>query len=134
MDNRKRHYSLAILLAGLILGAAGMWLSDHGTATGQTTRPLTPEGFEFGVTTPVLKYHFPRKGSKAMVYKGTWIAENVEEVRPDYEIDSAEVRLGAEPVVFFSLKKPDHDWPAGLYRLEIRADNRLVHTERFLIR
>ena len=57
-----------------------------------------------------------------------------EGVRRDYVIDAAEVKPGTESVVSFSLKKSESAWPAGLYRLEIRADGRLVHTERFMIR
>lgn len=104
------------------------------TATNaQATRKVTPTGFEFGVATPVFKYHFPREKYKATTFKGTWIAENAEEIRPNFEIDSAEIKPGAQPVVFFNLKKPKSDWPKGLYRLEIRADGTLVHTERFTI-
>jgi hypothetical protein len=99
----------------------------------QGTRKFTPDGFEFSTTTPVLKYHFPREKYKATTFKGTWIAENAEEIRPNFVIDTAEAKLGAQPVVFFNLSKPKGDWPKGLYRLEIRADEALVHTERFVI-
>jgi hypothetical protein len=86
------------------------------------------------VNTPMLKYHYPREGIKATVFKGTWIAENAEEIRPNFEIDSAEFKPGNQPVLFFTLGKPKGNWPKGLYRLEIRADGKLVHSERFVIR
>ena len=99
----------------------------------QGTRKFSPEGFEFGATTPALKYHLPRAQYKGTTFKATWIAENVEEVRPNFEIDAAEVKPGTQPVIFFSLSKPNGDWPKGQYRLEIRADGVLVKTEKFFI-
>jgi hypothetical protein len=130
---RNRRISFAVLLAVTTLGALGVDLFNPAMAAGQTTRSATPEGFEFHVTTPGLRYHFRRKGLKASLYKGTWIAEKVEGVKPNFVIASAEARISTEPVVVFSLDKPAKGWPTGTYRLEIRADNRLVHTERFLI-
>jgi hypothetical protein len=133
MYNRNRRFSFAVLLAVMTLGATGISLFNPGMAEGQTTRSANAEGFEFHVTTPGLRYHFRRKGLKANLYKGTWIAEKVAGAKPNYVIASAEARLGTEPVVVFSLDRPNNGWPAGTYRLEIRADNKLVHTERFLI-
>jgi hypothetical protein len=115
------------------LGALGIHLFNPALAAAQTNRPATAEGFEFHATTPGLRYHYRRNGLKASLYRGTWIAEKVEGVKANYVIASAEARLGSEPVVVFSLDKPNNGWPIGTYRLEIRADNKLVHTERFLI-
>ncbi len=109
------------------------WSYQLSALNAQGTRKLTPEGFEFGVTTPLLKYHFPRAKYNATTFKGTWIAENAEEISPNFEIDAAETKPGAQPVIFFNLKKPNGDWPKGLYRLEIRADGVLVQTARFTI-
>lgn len=44
------------------------------------------------------------------------------------------VRSGNQPVLFFTLGKPKGNWPKGLYRLEVRADGKLVHTAKFVIR
>lgn len=124
-----------LTLFTVLLFATVLLLSDWGwrLSAAQGTRKFTPEGFELSATTPVLKYHFPRGNHKGSVFKGTWIAENAEEIRPNYEIDSAEVKPGTQPVLFFNLSKPQGDWPKGQYRLEIRADGVLVHTAKFMI-
>ncbi|HEX4950759.1 MAG TPA: hypothetical protein VFZ34_29120 [Blastocatellia bacterium] len=118
-----------LLFAAVLLLSGLMWR----LSAAQGTRPFTPEGFELSATTPVIKYHFPRGKHKGTTFKGTWIAENAEEVRPNYEIDSAEVKPGTQPVLFFKLSKPQGDWPKGQYRLEIRSDGVLIHTEKFVI-
>lgn len=97
-------------------------------------RRFTPEGFEFSATTPQITFHFPKAKAPGRRYRGLWIAENAEEIRPDFRIDAAEITPGDLPVLIFSITKPRDDWPRGLYRLEIYADERLAHTERFVIR
>lgn len=97
-------------------------------------RSVTPEGFEFAPNTPRFVYHFPVPKATGKVYRGTWIAENAEEIRPNLTIASADILRGKEPVLFFRLAKPENDWPKGLYRLEIRADGKLIHTVRFVVR
>jgi hypothetical protein len=99
----------------------------------QDAREITFQGFEFGVTTPKIKYHFSRAKYKGSTFKGTWIAENVKEASPNYEIAAVEIKPGSQPIIEFSLSKPNGDWPKGQYRLEIRADGALAHTEKFLI-
>lgn len=119
---------MSLFVAVLLLSG---WVWQLSAAQG--TRKFTPEGFELSTTTPMLKYHFPRGKHKGAIFKGTWVAENAEEIRPNLEIDSAEVKPGAQPVIFFNLSKPKGDWPKGQYRLEIRADSVLIHTEKFVI-
>ena len=97
-------------------------------------RTVTPEGFEFPPNTPVFVYHYRVPKVAAKVYRGTWIAENAEEIRPNLEIASADATRGKEAVLYFRLTKPQSDWPKGLYRLEIRADGKLIHTVRFVVR
>jgi hypothetical protein len=99
----------------------------------QEKRLVTPEGFEFPTNTPRFVYHYPVPKLKAKVYRGTWIAQNAEEIRPDQKIAAADITRGKEIVLYFSLAKPKNDWPKGLYRLEIRADGKLVQTVRFTI-
>lgn len=102
-------------------------------ALAQETRTYMPQGFEFNPTTPVLRYHFPRGKVRGTLFRGTWIAETVESLQPDDVIDSAEIRPGTEPRITFSLSRGREDWPPGQYRLEIRADGVLVHTEKFVV-
>lgn len=97
-------------------------------------RTVTPEGFEFPTSTPRFVYHFPVPKTAVKVYRGTWIAENADEIRPNFTIASADIPRGKVPVLFFRLSKPNSDWPKGLYRLEIRADGKLVQTVRFVVR
>ncbi len=123
--------STVILFVTVILLSA--WVFQLSASQAQGTRKFSPEGFEFGATTAVLKYHFPRAKYKGTTFKGTWIAENAEQVGPNFEIDAAEVKPGTQPVIFFSLSKPNGDWPKGQYRLEIRADGVLVQTVKFFI-
>jgi hypothetical protein len=119
----------ALLFATVLLLSGWVWR----LSAAQGTRQFTPEGFELSATTPKLKYHFPRGKHKGTTFKGTWIAENAEEIRPNFEIDSAEIKPEAQPVLFFNLSKPQGDWPKGQYRLEIRADGVLIHTVKFVI-
>jgi hypothetical protein len=100
----------------------------------ESKRMVTLDGFEFPRSTPRFVYHFPVAKAAGKVYKGTWIAENAEEIRPNFTIASAEVARTKESTVFFRLAKPKDDWPQGLYRLEIRADGKLVHTVRFVVK
>jgi hypothetical protein len=125
---------IAILVGVITMGALMVRSFHSEVALAQGERFITPEGFEFATTTPLLKYNYPTKGSKAITFEGKWVAEVAEGVQQNYVIDSAEVKPGAEPVVSFSLKKNEGAWPSGLYRLEVRADGKLVHTERFMIR
>ena len=97
---------ITVILIAATRGLAA-WADNLPAIKAQGTRRFTPTGFEFGVTTPVLKYQFPREKYKATTFKGTWIAENTQEVRPNFEIDTAEAKPGADGV--------------------------LVHTERFVI-
>ncbi|KMM17363.1 WavE lipopolysaccharide synthesis family protein [Synechococcus sp. GFB01] len=97
-------------------------------------RRYTPEGFQFPLSTSSFIYHLPTKGLGARIILGTWIAETVEGVKADQVIDQAEIRPGELPAVYFSLGRGKNPWPPGLYRLEIRADGRLLRTERFVLR
>ncbi len=121
---------LAALMAALGLGLA----AAVPAARAQEMRRYTPEGFEFAASTPQITFHFPRAKAPGRRYRGVWIAETAEEIRPDFRIDAAEIAPGDLPVLIFSISKPRDDWPRGLYRLEIYADGRLAHTERFVIR
>lgn len=123
--------STVFLFVTVILLSARVY--DLSASQTQGTRKFSPEGFEFSTTTPSLKYHLPRAKYKGTTFKATWIAENAEEVSPNFEIDAAEVTPGAQPAIFFNLSKPNRDWPRGQYRLEIRADGVLVKTEKFFI-
>lgn len=120
---------IVVLFTAVLLLSGWVWR----LSAAQGTRKFSPEGFELSADTPTLKYHFPRGKHQGKVFKGTWIAENVEEVRPNFAIDSAEVKPGALPVLFFNLSKPNTGWPKGQYRLEIRADDVLIHTAKFVI-
>ena len=122
----------AVFLLVMVISLSA-WVFQLSASQAQGTRKFVPEGFEFGVTTPVLKYHFQRANYKGTIFKGSWLAENVEEVGPNFEIDAAEFKPGAQPAIFFNLSKPKGDWPKGQYRLEIRADGVLVQTVKFFI-
>lgn len=121
---------LAVRLGALALGL-GAWAPALQAEEG---RRFTPEGFEFPATTPQITFHFPKARAPGRRYRGVWIAETAEEIRPDFRIDAAEITPGDLPVLIFSITRPRDDWPRGLYRLEIYADERLAHTERFVIR
>ena len=119
----------------MLCGALGALLYHVNAVTAQETRRITPEGFEFSTATRSFKYHYPRKYARGTAYSGTWIAESAEGVRPNFVIHSAGFKPTAETtVLYFSLENTANDFPAGLYRLEIKADGKLVRTERFFIR
>jgi hypothetical protein len=130
LSRPRRLPHLAVLGGALGLGLA----AAVPAARAQEMRRYTPEGFEFAANTPQLTFHFPKAKAPARRYRGVWIAETAEEIRPDFRIDAAEIAPGDLPVLIFSITKPRDDWPRGLYRLEIYADGRLAHTERFVIR
>lgn len=125
-----------MLFAITFCGAFGAWAYHATMAAGQEgMRRITPEGFEFGAKTRSFKYHFPRKYARGTIYSGTWIAESAEEVRPNFVIYMAEIKPTPETsVLYFSLNNAENDFPPGLYRLEIKADGKLVRTERFFIK
>jgi hypothetical protein len=125
---------LCIFALGVFAGVSILWIGSSVLVTAQGSKSANPEGFEFSTTTPVIRYHYPKSDLRTVFYKGTWIAENVDGVTPDFVIDAAETRLTTEPVAYFSLSKPKADWPIGQYRLEISANNLVVHTERFIIK
>jgi hypothetical protein len=118
---------------GLVLLLAGCGSSISVPAHAQGTRAVIPQGFEFPASMSGVKYHYPRGSIKSAVMTGTWIAENVEGVKPETRIDVATVKLTNEPTVNFSLTNQGK-WPLGVYRLEIRSDGQVVHTVRFTVR
>jgi hypothetical protein len=115
-------------LLGLALALA--WVP----ALAQEKRTVIPQGFEYPAETPRIRYHYPRGSTKPAVMTGTWIAENVENVKPDFQIDVATVKVTNEPITNFSLTNSKGKWPSGVYRPEIRSDGQLVHTARFTVR
>lgn len=125
---RARGWVMGLALAVVNLSPYG-WLPAHA----QEKRTVIPQGFEFTVETPRIRYHYPRGSTKPAVMTGTWIAENVENVKPDFQIDVATVKVTTEPIANFSLTNKGK-WPQGVYRLEIRSDGQLVHTARFTVR
>jgi hypothetical protein len=128
--HRRRHvWLLSLALTAVILSPAG-WLP----AQAQGKRTVIPQGFEYPADTPRIRYHYPRGSTKPAVMTGTWIAENVENVKPDFQIDVATVKVTNEPITNFSLTNSKGKWPQGVYRLEIRSDGQLVHTARFTVR
>jgi hypothetical protein len=104
------------------------------SAGGDGTRKVTPEGFEFPSSTQVLRFNLPRNRYPGTVYKGTWMVENAEEVRPGFVISTAETRPGVAKFVFFTLTMENGGWPPGVYRLDIQVDGKLARSERFTIR
>jgi hypothetical protein len=126
-----RPMSARLWRLGLLLLLSG--LPVH-CVNAEPTRRYTPEGFQFPLSTSSFVYHLPTRGLGARIVLGTWIAETVEGVKADQVIDQAEIRPADQPVVYFSLSRGKAPWPPGLYRLEIRADGRLVRSERFVLR
>ena len=121
-------------LPGVAFAAAILSLPGWVPAGAQGTRTVIPQGFEYSAETPRIRYHYPRASTKPAVMTGTWIAENVENVKPDFQIDVATVKVTNEPITNFSLTNSKGKWPPGVYRLEIRSDGQLVHTARFTVR
>lgn len=68
------------------------------------------------------------------VLKGVWVSIDAISV-PNYEIDSAEVRLliNGPASGHFSLSRPTSGWPAGHYRLDVYIDGRLLGSKGFTI-
>ena len=120
-------FAWTLIIAAVALSGAAF------TADAQGTRKVIPQGFEFPDTMSIVRYHFPRGSIKPAVMTGTWFAENVENVKPNMQIDAATLKLNDEPVAHFSLSNKGK-WPSGVYRLEIRGDGQLVHTVRFTVR
>ena len=119
---------------GLALTVTSLALAGWVPAHAQGKKTVIPQGFEISADTPRIRYHYPRGSIKPAVMTGTWIAENVENIKPDFQIDVATVKVTTEPITNFSLTNSKGKWPPGVYRLEIRSDGQLVHTTRFTIR
>ena len=134
MDTRIVHCRTRVWLTGLALAMVGLGPAGWAPAHAQGTKTVIPQGFEFAPNTPRFRYHYPRGSIKPAVMTGTWIAENVENIKPDYQIDVATIKVTNEPIANFSLTNSQPKWPPGVYRLEIRSDGQLVHTTRFTVR
>jgi hypothetical protein len=128
--HRRRHACLPGLVLTAVILLSALWLPVQA----QGKRTVIPQGFEYPADTPRIRYHYPRGSTKPAVMTGTWIAENVENVKPDFQIDVATVKVTNEPITNFSLTNSKGKWPQGVYRLEIRSDGQLVHTARFTVR
>jgi len=65
--------------------------------------------------------------------EGRWIAENVGDVAPPNYLVGKKKLTTKAPLNVFSLTRPTNGWPLGLYRLEIRDGEHLIHVEKYII-
>ena len=129
-------------LAGLALAAAapfamaGEWsLVPMGFAVKGEVDPKMTDTISADTEELVFKYEVKGDSSGQSV-SGSWIAEDVGEAAPpETLIDApAEVKLGSlENQVTFKLSRPTAGWPLGKYRLEVKAGDKMVDTQKFSI-
>ncbi len=137
MRNRQSYYWVAVFLAGSIFGAliTETWEPNAARARAQADSVIQPVGFEFPSATPEIVFLCRANVAKGTVITGSWIAEDVGNVAPpNHLINSADVKFDpAHPLIDFSIRKPDKGWPKGKYRLELKVDGKVLHTERFVV-
>jgi hypothetical protein len=98
-----------------------------------------PQKMTFSTTTPeiflVCDSDNVKKGEKV---KSVWIATDTTNAAPaNYQIDEKALDItedaNSDHVLNtkFSLSKPDKDWPAGTYRVELFVNNQLIETLKY---
>jgi hypothetical protein len=65
--------------------------------------------------------------------KAMWFAENVGDAAPRNFLIAENSLTTKGPLNVVSLTRPTNGWPLGLYRLEIRQGDQLIHAERYII-
>ena len=138
---RRTMVLVKVALAGLALAAAAPF-----AMAGEWS--LVPMGFEakgedpkmtdnVSADTEELVFKYEVKGdSSGQAVSGSWIAEDVGDAAPpETLIDApAEVKLGSlENLVTFKLSRPTAGWPLGKYRLEVKAGDKMIDTQKFSI-
>src|ERR1700726_3729652 len=124
------------LLTGIMICASVARAGDVKVKAVMTTGPEDDPTTTFATDTPKVFAMFKTVGvQKGDKIRGVWIAENVGSAAPaNSKIDEKALTLeGDTDDGVFSLSKPTKGWPAGKYRLEIYANDKLATTVKFTV-
>jgi hypothetical protein len=135
MRNIKTFFKFGLFVA-LAFGTAQAYAGKLKVEAAIAKDEDTKAAKTFAADVPKLYAFFRTSGSKVGdSLRGVWIAEDVGKAAPkETKIDEA--TLTADDNDFygaFSLTRPTKGWPAGKYRVEIYADDKLVTTAKFTI-
>ncbi|MBA2431892.1 MAG: hypothetical protein H0V56_07215 [Chthoniobacterales bacterium] len=129
----KRTLTLSI---GMIICASLAYAAEVKIKAVTTSGPKAAPATSFADDTPMIHALFKTTGAqKGDTVRGVWIAEDVGEKAP------ANTKIGEKTLVLegdtnngdFSVNKPDKGWPAGKYRVEIYAGEKLATTAKFTV-
>lgn len=67
------------------------------------------------------------------VAEGVWIAEDVQGITKDYEIDTSRVTLQPNWVGYFALDAGGEPWPTGTYRVDMYLNSKFQETHKFSV-
>ncbi len=124
------------LLVGMMICASFAQAGDVKVKAVLTTGPGAGPMTTFPSDTAKIHGFFQTTGAKeGDKLRGVWIAEDTGKAAPaNTKIDEASISLeGDTKDGDFSVSKPTKGWPAGKYRLEVYANDKLVTTAKFSI-
>ncbi|MBK8598339.1 MAG: hypothetical protein IPP07_13820 [Holophagales bacterium] len=128
---------LLAVLASLALAPA-LAAQDKGridTAITSDSRETMEERKSFPPTQPkIYVFAMVADAPKDTAVKAVWIAEKVEGQKPDTKFAERTTKFpGGATWIPFSYSKPDPQWAAGNYRVELYLDKDLASTVKFTI-
>ena len=104
------------------------------SAAGSAEKPVAKLQVSYTELPPTVKeLRFLFACDDGLQIQGLWFAENVGDAAPrNYLIDETSLTTRG-PLNVISLSRPTKGWPLGLYRLEIRHGDQVLHAERYII-
>ena len=123
-------------LLGIMICASIAQAADVKVKTVLTTAKGSAPTTTFAADTPLIHGLFQTTGAKeGDKLRAVWIAEDIGKAAPaNTKISEKTLTLeGDTKDGDFSVSKPTKGWPAGQYRLEIYANDKLVTTDKFNI-
>ena len=130
---RTRKLTAFVVLAAVVAGAAAFVRAEEfgPDATQSQVAKLGMTCTELPSSIKEVRFVFSCPDGRQL--EGRWIAENVGDVAPPNYLVGKVVTTTKGPLNVFSLTRPTNGWPLGLYRLEIREGEHLVHIEKYII-
>jgi hypothetical protein len=104
-------------------------------SVGLSKAPVGEFATVFSSDTPAIYARWQGRGLRAQAkIRAVWIAENVSDVAPDYQIDEAStVAPTPNSHGTFTISQPDTGWASGTYRVEFYVDAHLAQKLRLTI-
>jgi hypothetical protein len=104
-------------------------------SVGLSKGPVGDFASTFSANTPAIYARWQSRGLRPQAkIRAVWIAENVADVAPDYQIDEASaVAPAPNSYGTFTISQPEGGWAPGNYRVEFYVDGRLIEILKLTI-